>query len=123
MDRFLPRCRSLRATLLVTQESGLGARALPVMAAWEAAPCPAFREMSRRCGNCTGKTPMSPTDERIPLLKRLRATAFVGFRRRRVGPAVDNKSSYSESLLRVVIDEVERRMATKNTENQSIFSV
>lgn len=52
---------------------------------------------------------MSPTDELIPLLKRIRMSGFMESLQLRVDQAVDDKASYCDFLLRVVTDEVERR--------------
>lgn len=52
---------------------------------------------------------MSPTDELIPLLKRLRLSGVLESLQLRIDQAVEDKSSYPEFLLRVVHDEIERR--------------
>ena len=54
---------------------------------------------------------MSPTDELVPLLKRLRMSGVLESLQLRIEQAVDDKASYPEFLFRVVSDEVERREA------------
>ncbi len=54
---------------------------------------------------------MSPTDELVPLLKRIRLSGVLESLQLRIDQAVDDKASYPEFLLRVVGDEVERRDA------------
>ena len=54
---------------------------------------------------------MSPTDELVPMLKRLRMSGVLESLELRVEQAVDDKASYPEFLFRVVSDEVERREA------------
>lgn len=58
---------------------------------------------------------MSPTDELIPLLKRIRMSGVMESLQLRIDQAVDDKASYSEFLLRVVADEAERRDAKQLT--------
>lgn len=52
---------------------------------------------------------MSPTDELVPMLKRLRMSGVLESLQLRVEQAVEDKASYPEFLFRVVSDEVERR--------------
>ena len=52
---------------------------------------------------------MSPTDELVPMLKRLRMSGVLESLELRVEQAVDDKASYPEFLFRVVSDEVETR--------------
>lgn len=52
---------------------------------------------------------MSPTDELVPMLKRLRMSGLLDSLELRVQQAVDENASYPEFLFRVVNDEVERR--------------
>lgn len=54
---------------------------------------------------------MSPTDELVPMLKRLRMSGVLESLQLRVEQAVEDKASYPEFLFRVVSDEVERREA------------
>lgn len=58
---------------------------------------------------------MSPTDELIPILKRIRMSGFMESLQLRIDQAVDDKASYCEFLLRVVTDEAERRDAKQLT--------
>ena len=52
---------------------------------------------------------MGPTDELIPLLKKLRLSGLLESLELRINQAVDDKSSYPEFLLQLVSDELERR--------------
>lgn len=52
---------------------------------------------------------MGPTDELIPLLKRLKMSGILDSMELRINQAVEDKSSYAEFLYSVVHDEVERR--------------
>ena len=54
---------------------------------------------------------MSPTDELVPMLKRLRMSGVLESLQLRVEQAVEDKASYPEFLFHVVSDEVERREA------------
>lgn len=54
---------------------------------------------------------MSPTDELVPILKRLRMSGVLESLQLRVEQAVEDKASYPEFLYRVVSDELERREA------------
>ena len=54
---------------------------------------------------------MSPTDELVPTLKKLRLSGVLESLQLRIDQAVEDKASYPEFLLRVVHDEVERREA------------
>ena len=54
---------------------------------------------------------MSPTDELIPILKRLRLSGVLESLQLRVDQAIEDKASYAEFLLRIMHDEVERREA------------
>lgn len=54
---------------------------------------------------------MSPTDELVPILKRLRMSGVLESLQLRVEQAVEDKASYPEFLFRVVSDELERREA------------
>lgn len=52
---------------------------------------------------------MGPTDELIPLLKKLRLSGLLDSLALRIDQAVNDKSSYPEFLLQVLGDEIERR--------------
>ena len=52
---------------------------------------------------------MSPIDELVPLLKKLRMSGLLDSLELRINQAVDEKLSYPEFLFRLVQDEVERR--------------
>lgn len=52
---------------------------------------------------------MSPTDELVPMLKRLRMSGLLDSLDIRVQQAVDDNASYPEFLFRVISDEIERR--------------
>ena len=54
---------------------------------------------------------MSPTDELIPILKRLRLSGVLESLQLRVDQSIEDNASYPEFLLRIVNDEVERREA------------
>lgn len=58
---------------------------------------------------------MSPTDELVPLLKRIRLSGVLESLQLRIDQSVDDKASYPDFLLRVVNDEVERRDAKQLT--------
>jgi len=58
---------------------------------------------------------MSPTDELIPLLKRIRLSGVLESLDLRIKQAVEDQVSFPEFLLRVVTDEVERRDAKQLT--------
>lgn len=55
---------------------------------------------------------MSPTDELIPVLKKLRLSGVLQTLELRTGQSVEDELSYPEFLLRLLNDEVERRSAT-----------
>src|SRR4051812_20597628 len=52
---------------------------------------------------------MSPTDELVPLLKKLRLSGVLQSLELRIRQAVDDGLAHSEFLLRLLSDEVERR--------------
>ena len=54
---------------------------------------------------------MSPTDDLIPLLKKLRLSGVLQTLELRTRQAVDDNLSHGEFLLRLLTDEVERRDA------------
>jgi len=54
---------------------------------------------------------MHPTDELIPTLKKLRLSGVLGSLELRTRQAIDDNLSHSEFLLRLLIDEVDRRDA------------
>ena len=54
---------------------------------------------------------MSPIDELIPILKKLRLSGVLESLDVRVTQAVDGELSHAEFLLRLLTDEVERRAA------------
>jgi DNA replication protein DnaC len=54
---------------------------------------------------------MHPTDELIPILKKLRLSGVLGSLELRTRQAVDDNLSHTEFILRLLTDEVERRDA------------
>ena len=57
---------------------------------------------------------MHPTDELVPILKKLRLSGVLASLDLRTRQGVDDNLSHSESLLRVLSDEVERREAKQS---------
>lgn len=56
---------------------------------------------------------MSPTDELIPILKKLRLSGVLETLELRIKQALDDELGHSEFLLRLLLDEVERRDANQ----------
>ena len=54
---------------------------------------------------------MSPTDDLVPVLKKLRLSGVLHTLELRVREAVDDDLSFEQFLLRLLLDEVERREA------------